>query len=144
MALREIQAQMRRCGEHEYEVTPLPAGKALQALRRLGRAVGPAAAQLGALDSKNAALDALGKALEIAFDGLSDDDVAFLNRTFAEATAIVDGDGRAPLARQFDVHFQGALDEWWEWMRFSLEVNFGPLLKALGVKGGTFGAKAKA
>lgn len=139
MALREIQAQTRRCGEHEYEVTPLPAGKALQVARRLGRALGPALTKLGG-DTKSVDLAAIGDAMQQLFDGLSDDDVAFVNRMFADCTVIVEGEARPQLSKQFDAHFQGVLDEWWEWMRFSLEVNFGPLVKGLGA---TVGARAR-
>ena len=139
--MRELQTQTKRCGDFELEVTPLPAGKALQVARRLGRAVGPALTKLGALDAKNVSLEGLGEALQQLFDGLTDDDVAFVNKTLAECTTIVDGDARAPLSRQFDVHFQGALDAWWEWMKFSLEVNFNPLVKGLGA---SVGVRAKA
>lgn len=139
--MRELQAQTKRCGDFEYEVTPLPASKALQVARRLGKAVAPALTKLGSLDAKAESLSSLGEALEQLFEGLSDDDVAFVNRAFSECTTIVDGDARPQLSKQFDAHFQGALDAWWEWMRFSLEVNFGPLVKGLGA---TVGARAKA
>lgn len=139
--MRELQTQTRRCGECEYEVTPLPAGKALQVARRLGKTVAPALTKLGALDAKSVQLGALGEALQELFAGLSDDDIAFVNRAFAECTTIVDGEARPQLSRQFDAHFQGALDAWFEWMKFSLEVNFGPLVKGLGA---SVGARAKA
>ena len=137
--MRELQTERRRCGECEYELTPLPASKALQVLRRLGKAVGPALAQLGALDAQGTSLGALGEAIEQLFAGLSDEDVAFINRAFAEQSTVVLADGSQPsLGRTFDVHFQGRLGEWFEWIRFSLEVNFGPLVGALGA---TVGAR---
>jgi hypothetical protein len=139
--MRELQTQSKRCGDFELEVTPLPAGKALQVARRLGKTVAPALTKLSALDTKSIGLEGLGEALQELFNGLSDDDVSFVNKAFAEGTTIIDGDARAPLARQFDVHFQGALDAWWEWMRFSLEVNFGPLVKGLGASVGARAAK---
>jgi hypothetical protein len=134
--MRELQSQTRQCGEYEYEVTPLPAGKALQVLRRLGKSVGPAIAKIGEMDAKSLDLGKLGEALEELLTTLSDDDVAFINKTFASATTIVKGDARPELGSQFDLHFQGALGEWFEWLKFSLEVNYGPLVSALGASVG--------
>lgn len=134
--MRELQSQTRRCGEYEYEVTPLPAGKALQVLRRLGKSAAPALAKLGETDAKSVDLGKLGEALEELLASLTDDDVAFVNRALAEQTLIVDGDARPPLAKQFDEHFRGELGAWAEWLKFSLEVNYGPLVRVLGASVG--------
>lgn len=137
--MRDLQTQTKRCGDFEYEVTPLPASKALQVARRLGKAVAPALTKLGSLDAKAVQIGALGEAFEQLFAGLSDEDIAFCNKAFAECTTIVEGEARPLLSKQFDTHFQGALDAWLEWTRFCLEVNFGPLVKGLGA---TVGARA--
>lgn len=135
--MRELQTVRRSCGALEYEVTPLPAGKALQVLRRLGKVAGPALGKLGSLDTKSIDLAAIGDALEQLFSGLSDEDVAFINRTFAEQTTVcLEGGNQLPLSKAFDLHFQGHLDEWFEWVRLSLEVNFGPLVKGVGASVG--------
>lgn len=134
--MRELQAQTRRCGEYEYEVTPLAASKALQVLRRLGKSAAPAFAKLGEIDAKSLDLSKLGEALEELLSSLTDDDVAFINRAFAEHTLIVEGEARPLLAKQFDEHFRGELGAWAEWIKFSLEVNYGPLVRALGASVG--------
>lgn len=139
--MRELQTVRRALGELEYEVTPLPAGKALQVLRRLGKVAGPALGKLGSLDTKSVDLAAIGDALEQLFAGLSDEDVAFINRAFAEQTMVCGEGTQLQLSKSFDLHFQGHLEEWFAWMKLSLEVNFGPLVKGVGA---SVGARAKA
>lgn len=140
--MRELQTEIKVIGPCSYELEPMPAGKALAVGRRLARGLGPALAKLASLDTKKIDLNAVGEAVQLVFEGLSEDDVNAINRELAAYTTVTLEDGRrVKLSAIFDAHFQGHLDEWVEWIRASVLLNFAPLFKSLGAAVGLREAK---
>lgn len=116
-----------------YEVAPLPAGKAIRAAAALMKMAGPAFGKIagGGGDPATALTDLLG-GLADRIDGPEAD---ALLRTLAEETQAQPRggrpDARIQLSTQFDEHFRGDVVGLFEWARFALGVNFGPLFGAL-------------
>lgn len=131
--MRELQKQTCEVGGITYEVAPLPAAKGLAMFRRLGKSAAPALSALSGLGNGTGdhALASIGSAIEKALESLSDADMTETCKVFAEYTDMIDGPSAIPLKSQWDLHFQGHLDELFLWLKFCIEVNFGPLLTAL-------------
>lgn len=134
----EDQTQTRRIGDVTYHVIPLPAGKALVMSARLARflmpVIGEAATLLGHKGDKLSVEDlfTMTKILDGMLDGLNDDAITYLYETLAPTTQAERGEKKVQLASCFDEHFRGRLLECFQWLRFCLEVNFGPLFEGLG------------
>jgi hypothetical protein len=108
-----------------YRVTQLGATTGGQIMFRLGRAFG---AVVAGLRVGNVTLDALDPA-----------DFDWLVKTLQPATKVgivdVAGGGKVnfvDLPHVFEDHFAGRYPQMLEWLKFSLEVNYGPLQGALG------------
>jgi len=114
-----------------YEVTPLGASKGLQLFTRVARVVGPGLERVTSLeDASGAVLAALGTLAE----NLDADNLEAICRLLADSTmARVNGKELA-LGAVFDAHFAGDLGSLFEWLKFGIEVNLGPLLAALGAR----------
>lgn len=112
-----------------YSVRPLPAGPGLALLARLARMLGPGVA--GLLEGGGGA--AIGRALSQLLERVAPEEVVEIARQLAATTEVSQPGGRAPasLAEVFDVHFAGDYLALVDWLRFALEVNFGPFVAAL-------------
>lgn len=121
-------------GGVRYKVAPLPAGKGLAVLARLGKILGPAAARgtgaAGITDLAGAVVAAGG-----ALEKLDPADLDALCRDLAASSQVeaVPGGGKfVSLADCFDVHFMANYGALFRWVKFAVMVNFGPLFKAPG------------
>jgi hypothetical protein len=127
--------QEKEIGGHTFEVSQLPARKALKTLNRLGKVFGPAIAQAlaafggngGEVDLSRLDVGKLGGAIEALFGNLDDKDLDFFVDTFFESATI---DGR-PLLKQLDVALQGKIDTLLKLLVFAVEVNYGNFTGAL-------------
>src|SRR5262249_40615789 len=73
-------------------------------------------------------VDALGEAVGLLFEKLSDDELESITRELL-AAATANG---APLMPQFDLMLQGRIDTILKLLKFALEVNYGNFFHALG------------
>ena len=111
-----------------YRVVPVAAGIGNKVMLRLGKVGAPALFTLLASPKSTAgAFAAAIPGLVRALDLLTDDDMDFLCKSFAAETQFGDGSKMRPLAAAFDEHFRGNYAAMFQWLRFSMEVNFGPL-----------------
>lgn len=103
-----------------YDVSQLDASTGSKMLVRLGKLIGPVLIEL----AKGNEAD-LGAALA----NISDADLDIINDTFAKATVVHLGGDQAPqLSRVFATHFAGNYGAMFEWLKFSVEVNYGNFL----------------
>jgi hypothetical protein len=118
-----------------YVVSPLPSGKAITIGTKIMKAVGPTIAKLASIDEL---LSATGASLEGLLDSIGENDLEVISRAFAEQTQaeIEPGTGNlvALAGGTFDVLFAGAIDEWFEWFKFCLGLNYGPLFAGVTAK----------
>ncbi len=117
--------EVRTIGEHTYSVTPLPAGVGLRVFALLMRVGGPALANLKSL----AELQSNG--LAILAHVIENVDGELLVETCAKLAPYTTLDNGQSLVKCFDLHFQGDYLSLFEWLKFSLEVNFGPFFSGL-------------
>ena len=119
-------------GAWVYSVRPLPAGAGLALMARLARMAGPGVA--GLLEGGGGG--AIGRALAGLLERVSPDEIVEVARQLAATTEVSQPGGRAPasLAEVFDVHFAGDYLSLVDWLRFALEVNFGPFVAALAAR----------
>lgn len=128
-----------------YTVRPLPTGRGLALAWRLARMLGPAfSALLGAADA--GAEGALGKALDALVERVTPDELVEIARELAGTADIVQPGGAKPasLGEVFDVHFAGDYLALMDFLRFALEVNFGPFVEGLRRRGAARKAAAGA
>lgn len=134
----DIQTQERIIGDVIYHVQPLPAGKALVMSRRLVALIMPVLGESAAFAGRDktatvtmADLVGMSRIVDGIIDGMDDAAVMYLYETLAPTTQAQYGGKKVSLEKCFDVHFQGRLLECFLWLKFCLEVNFGPLVARL-------------
>ncbi len=105
----------KQIGASTYMVRQLPATQAQRLFVRLSKLVGPAIAELtgnGKAGIKTAAVH--------VFAQLNESDVEDITKQMAKMS---EADGK-PLHLIFDHHFTGKHAELWQWLLFSLEVQY--------------------
>lgn len=132
--------QRTTIGAWTYSVRPLPAGQGLALMARLSKMLGPGVAALVAGDGGGA----IGRALAGLLERVSPEEVVEIARQLAATTEVSQAGGRTPanLAEVFDVHFAADYMAMMEWLRVSLEVNFGPFVEGLRARLGRGAAAA--
>jgi len=113
-----------------YQVTQLPAMRGLKLLNRLGRALGPALADLlGGAESLSSIaqmdLGALGVSVRALFDRLTEDELQFFTATLLENARVTINGQVGPLMPVFDLHFAGQYENLFRLLWFALETNYG-------------------
>jgi hypothetical protein len=119
-----LASQTKDIGPYAYEVTPLPAGAANRVFMALLRSLAPGFATVREMRDAAGALMA---GLASVLSELDDAQYAFVAGEFAKVTRWGEGDKRMPLHSVYDTHFQGRFFDEKKWLRFALEVTFGPL-----------------
>ena len=113
-------------GGRVYEVTPLPAGPGVRVMVQLARMFAPA---LGAATSLTALATAVRSGFADVADRLDPEQLEALCRTLATYTRVEVTPGKVVgLSEVFDLHFQANYFELLLWLKFALQVNFGPLV----------------
>jgi hypothetical protein len=112
---------------HTFNVTQLPAMRALKLFQRLGKTAGPAlahglASAATMVNDEEPDLSGLAVAVGMLFDRLSESEVEGLTR---ELLASATYDGSSMVMSNFDALFQGELPSLFKLLAFALEVNFG-------------------
>lgn len=126
-----------------YEVRPLPTTKGLRLMTRLARILGDGA---GALMEGSSGV---AKALPALLESIPDDLLAEVCVMLGERTTVVLSPSQKPplTGEFFEVHFAGRYHVLVQWLRFALEVNYGPLagwLRTAAASTPTPGAKTAA
>lgn len=116
-----LEKHSKQIGEFTYEVTTLGAKLADRMLLKLGKSVGPVF--LAAAGAESLRAD--------SFSALSEDDYDWVVEKLARATDVQMGDKAPSLWSIYDLHFAGKPVEKLEWLRFAVEVNFGPFFLAI-------------
>lgn len=132
--------QSTTIGAWRYTVKPLPAGQGLALMARLAKMLGPGVAALVSGEGGGA----IGRALAGLLERVSPEEVVEIARQLAATTeASQAGASKAAnLAEVFDLHFAGDYLPLLDFLRFALEVNFGPFVGGLRVRLGRGGAAA--
>jgi hypothetical protein len=133
--MRIAKTRSKQIGEYEYVVVPLPAGEGNEVFRRLLRLLGGGLEKLGGSDV-SAALGGL-------FQALTAEDQQYVVATLCKQTQVKQASRVMPLSDCFGEHFAGCMDEQLEWIFFSLEVNFGSVIKKAKAAASGDGAAAK-
>jgi len=122
------EAQDRAIEGTTYRVKPIAAGIGMKVQLRLAKVGAPALLTLLASPpaAKGAWFAALPSIVRM-FDLLSEEDVDYLCKSFANESQFGDGAKMLPLGPAFDEHFRGSYVALFQWFRFCMEVNFGPL-----------------
>ncbi len=118
--------ESRQIGEHHYAVMPLPAGMGLRVFAQVMKTAGPALAGIRDLRSLK-----VGDMASVFGDLIQSIDGDVLVDVCAKLAPMTTFDNGNSLAKVFDLHFQGDYLSLFEWLKFSLEVNYGPLLVGL-------------
>ncbi len=117
----------------EFVTSQLPAMRSIVLLRRIVAAISPSlAAVAGDASTKSAKLSlgemldtvsapGLGGAVELLFKNLSEQELTGIIKEMLSCTQ-VDG---VPVMAQFDILFQGQIEEVWPLLQWVFEVNFG-------------------
>lgn len=115
----------REIGEHTYRVTPFGCGKAMRMADAIKSAVAPALeAAITGMGRSDAAM-AAGLIAKMNFAAIYS-----IGADFAEHTKVLMGTNSSgqgvpvPLAKSFDAHFAGRLDELIEFVVFGFLVNY--------------------
>lgn len=129
--------QSTTIGAWRYSVRPLPAGQGLALMARLSKMLGPGVAALVSGDGGGA----IGRALSGLLERVNPEEVVEIARHLAATTEVSQPGGKVPasLAEVFDVHFAADYMAMMEWMKFALEVNFGPFVEGLRARLGRGG-----
>lgn len=135
MALDKFPKQI---GEHTYEVTTLGAKMGLKVGMRLTKALARGT-ELEELKAGGiTVMGAITKAFAHILIALPEEDFDFIVSTFAQSTVVVLSDEQRPsLAKMFDLQFAGRYEDFIEWLKFCVEVNYGPLVDAWKVRLGS-------
>lgn len=132
--------QTREIQGRTYSVVPLPTGKGLAVMTRLGKVAGPSLGLLPSLKSNADVLGEIGKVLE----RLEGNDLEWITRELALDAQVSNAHGVVPLQPIYDVHFAGDYFALFGFARFAIEVNFGPLFSGLKGLGVSLGVLARA
>lgn len=128
----DLPEDTRVIGGLTYVVQPLPARRSLQVMTRVLKMAAPG---FGDVASLAQAAGAVGALLEGFAEGLDENVVLFVCESFAEVSKVELAPGkRLPMKDQWDDHFRGKPVELFAWLRFAVEVSFGPLAEGLKAK----------
>lgn len=141
MGALDLPEQSREIGGLVYRVQPLTVRKSLQVMTRVLRMAGPGFGDVAALEDAADKMGALIGAASVLSGELDEAVLLFLCESFAEVSKVDLAPAKVlPLGTQFDDHFRGNLPDLFEWLKFAVEVTYGPLVPWLrGIA-----AKAKA
>ena len=147
MGALDLPEESRTIGGLVYTVQPLPTRKALQVMARVLKMAAPGFGDVASLERAAEHMGALVGTLTALLGELDEAVLLFLCESFADVSrvqmAIPMSLGKnAAGGYGFDEHFRGKLPDLFEWLRFAVEVTYGPLvpwLKSIAAK-----AKAKA
>lgn len=115
-----------------YEVTPLPFGIGRRALSRFVAIAAPVIGSVMERTSTGSIEKAVASALPVLATSLTDDELSYFAKTFGNASRYQDGDRMVPLLEaQQEAHFSGRYTAFFEWLAFSVEVNFSPFFRDL-------------
>lgn len=132
----EDKKQTRTIGDHEYEVSPLPAGVARKVFIRLFKALGPSLAS-ATRAGKNETEIAAG-VLETLPNDLDEESFDFIAKSFGQYSKVnIDGAWKQLIPIVQDEHFAGSYGEMMKWLLFCVEVSFGNFFP--GIRGGILG-----
>lgn len=147
MGALDLPEQSRTIGGLVYTVQALPTRRALQVMTRVLKMAAPGFGDVASLERAAEHLGALVGTLTALLGELDEAVLLFLCESFAEVSKVEIAPGR-PIALAgpaFDEHFRGKLPDLFEWLRFAVEVTYGPLvpwLKSIAAKA-TAEAQAK-
>jgi hypothetical protein len=125
------EAQTKDINGRRYAVLPLAAGPGLKLFTKVGRLVGPALEKVTTLGQARTAIFA---AFGMVLERLDENDLDQIARVLAKESKVQGEKGMIPLDGVFDEHFRGDMGSLFLWLAFALEVNFGPLWDALGLR----------
>lgn len=142
MGALDLPEEHREIGGLLYRVRPLTTRKSLQVLTRVLRMTAPAFGDVADLERAAEQMGALIGTLTSLLGELDEAVLLFLCESFAEVSAVETAPGfkLALAGAAFDEHFRGKLPDLFEWLRFAVEVTYGPLVPWLR----SIAAKAKA
>lgn len=132
--------QSTTIGAWRYTVKPLPAGQGLALMARLAKMLGPGVAGLVSGEEGGA----IGRALASLLERVQPEEVVEIARQLAATTEVSQPGGKTPasLVEVFDLHFAADYLTLMDFLRFALEVNFGPFVEGLKGRLGPGGAAA--
>jgi hypothetical protein len=120
----EERTQSKEIGGILYEVTPLPFGVGQKALVRLVKLASPVLSALLAEGGNKALAGAA--AIKQLPGVLTEEDLAYFAKTFGTASKYQNDNAMIPLVVQNqELHFAGRYSEFFDWIAFSIEVNYG-------------------
>lgn len=150
MGSLDLPEQSREIGGQLYTVQALPTRRALQVMTRVLKMAAPGFGDVNALELAAEQLGAFVGAVTSLAAELDEGVLLFLCESFADVSRV---QGTIPMhlgknaagGYGFDEHFRGKLPDLFEWLRFAVEVTYGPLvpwLKSIAAKA-TAEAEAK-
>jgi hypothetical protein len=150
MGALDLPEQSREIGGAVYTVMALPTRRALQVMARVLKMAAPAFGDVNALELAAEQMGAFIGAVTSLAGELDESVLLFLCESFADvsrvhATIPMHLGKNAAGAYGFDDHFRGKLPDLFEWLKFAVEVTYGPLvpwLKSIAAKA-TAEAEAK-
>lgn len=142
MGALDLPEETRVIGGFVYTVQPLPTRKALQVMTRVLKMAAPGFGDVASLERAAEQMGALVGTLTSLMGELDEAVLLFLCESFAEVSKVETAPGKrlALGGAQLDEHFRGKLPELFEWLKFAVEVTYGPLVPWLK----SIAAKAKA
>jgi hypothetical protein len=127
----ENEPKTKEIGKYMYIVSPLDAVEASRMLTRIAKIVAPA---LETIESPDLNKMNMGKLVALILKGVEEKDVDYLRDKFAGMTQVRLERGDVGLKQVLSHHFAGDMGGMLEWMKFSLEVNFGDFFTGLRAK----------
>lgn len=142
MGALDLPEESREIGGLVYTVMPLPTRKALQVMARVLKMAAPGFGDVASLERAAEHMGALVGTLTALLGELDEAVLLFLCESFAEVSRVETAPGRRLSlgGAQLDEHFRGKLPDLFEWLKFAVEVTYGPLVPWLK----SIAAKAKA
>lgn len=142
MGALDLPEESREIGGLVYTVQALPTRRALQVMTRVLKMAAPGFGDVASLERAAEHMGALVGTLTSLMGELDENVLLFLCESFAEVSRVEISPGKrlALGGAQIDEHFRGKLPELFEWLRFAVEVTYGPLVPWLK----SIAAKAKA
>jgi len=142
MGALDLPEETRTIGGLVYTVQPLPTRKALQVMARVLKMAAPGFGDVASLERAAEHMGALVGTLTALLGELDEAVLLFLCESFAEVSRVETAPGRRLSlgGAQLDEHFRGKLPDLFEWLKFAVEVTYGPLVPWLK----SIAAKAKA
>ena len=130
MGALDLAEESREIGGLLYRVQPLATRKSLQVMTRVLRMAAPGFGDIASLERAADGITALVSAAGILSGELDESVVLYLCEAFAEVTKVELAPGKVLSlgGPTLDEHFRGKLPDLFEWLRFAVEVTYGPLV----------------